>query len=151
VQAESVAQIAQVRALFLEYANSLGFSLCFQSFDKELAALPGEYTPPNGRLLLAECEGQSVGCVALHPLAPHICEMKRLYLQPSYRRKGLGRKLAEAVINEARMVGYKRMRLDTVEPMMKDAVQLYRALGFREIAPYRPNPIQGAMYMELDL
>jgi GNAT superfamily N-acetyltransferase len=146
VQAESVAQIAQVRALFLEYANSLGFSLCFQSFEKEVAGLPGEYAPPNGRLLLAECEGQSVGCVALHPLAPHICEMKRLYLQPSYRRK-----LAEAVINEARMVGYKRMRLDTIEPLMKAAVQLYRALGFRAIAPYRPNPIQGAMYMELDL
>lgn len=77
--------------------------------------------------------------------------MKRLYLQPNYRGKGLGRKLAEAVINEARIIGYKRMRLDTVEPMMKDAVQLYRALGFQEIAPYRPNPIEGAMYMELEL
>ena len=151
MQAESPTQIAQVREVFLEYANSLGFSLCFQSFDKELAGLPGEYAPPHGRLLLAECEGQSVGCVALHRLAPHICEMKRLYLRPRYRQKGLGRKLAEAVINEARIVGYKRMRLDTVEPMMKAAVQLYRALGFREIAAYRPNPIQGAMYMELDL
>jgi putative acetyltransferase len=151
VQAKSPAQIAQARALFLEYANSLGFSLCFQSFDKELADLPGKYSPPNGRLLLAECDGQSVGCVALHQLEAQICEMKRLYLQASYRGKGLGRKLAEAVINEARIIGYKRMRLDTVEPIMKDAVQLYRALGFREIAPYRPNPIHGAMYMEVDL
>jgi putative acetyltransferase len=151
VQAESPTQIAQARALFLEYANSLGFSLCFQSFDKELAELPGEYAPPNGRLLLAECDGQAVGCVALHHIEPQICEMKRLYLRPSYRGKGLGRKLAEAVIYEAGAIGYERMRLDTVEPMMKDAVQLYRALGFREIAPYRDNPIQGAMYMELEL
>lgn len=151
MQAKSPVQIARARALFLEYAKSLGFSLCFQSFDQELADLPGKYSPPNGRLLLAECDGQSVGCVALHQLEPQICEMKRLYLQPSYRGQGLGRRLAEAVINEARIIGYKRMRLDTVEPMMKDAVQLYRALGFRAIAPYQPNPIQGAMYMEVDL
>jgi putative acetyltransferase len=150
-EAKSAEQIAQARELFLEYANSLGFSLCFQSFDKELAELPGDYAPPEGRLLLAEYNNQPAGCAALHRLEPAICEMKRLYLRPAYRGKGLGRKLAEAVISEARSVGYKRMRLDTVEPIMKDAVAMYRRLGFREIAPYRANPIEGALYMELDL
>jgi putative acetyltransferase len=150
-QAESGAQIAQVRELFLEYAKSLGFSLCFQSFDQELAGLPGDYAPPAGRLLLAEYEGQLAGCVALHRLAPEICEMKRLYLRPAFRGKGLGRRLAEIIISEARGIGYQRLRLDTVEPVMKDAVALYRMLGFREIAPYRANPIEGALYMELVL
>ena len=150
-QAESPSQIEKVRQLFLEYAQSLGFSLCFQSFDKELAGLPGDYAPPDGRLLLAEYEGQLAGCVALHTLEPGICEMKRLYLRPQFRGRGLGRVLAETIINEARNIGYRRMRLDTVEPIMKDAVSLYRLLGFKEIAPYRSNPIEGAMYMELAL
>ena len=150
-QAESPAQIAQVRELFLEYANSLGFSLCFQSFDRELAELPGDYAPPQGRLLLAECEGRPAGCVALHPLEPGICEMKRLYLRPAYRGHGRGIQLAAAIIKEARAIGYHRMRLDTVEPVMRDAVALYRKLGFREIAPYRLNPQPGTLYMELVL
>ncbi len=150
-QALSAEQIGRARELFLEYANSLGFSLCFQSFDKELAGLPGDYSPPDGRLLLAEYEGQLAGCVALHRLEPEICEMKRLYLRPSFRGKGLGRSLAETVISEARRIGYTRMRLDTVEPVMRDAVAMYRQLGFKEIAPYRSNPIAGAMYMELEL
>jgi len=148
---ESVAQIERARELFLEYANSLGFSLCFQDFDRELAELPGDYSPPDGRLLLAEYEGQLAGCVGLHRLEPEICEMKRLYLRPTFRGKGLGRSLAERVIAEARAIGYVRMRLDTVEPIMKDAVAMYRRLGFKEITPYRPNPITGAMYMELEL
>jgi ribosomal protein S18 acetylase RimI-like enzyme len=150
-QASSPEQIAQARELFLEYGNSLGFSLCFQSFDKELAGLPGDYAPPEGRLLLAEYERQLAGCGALHRLEPEICEMKRLYLRSAFRGKGLGRALTETLIGEARSIGYRRMRLDTVEPMMKDAVSLYRRLGFKEIAPYRPNPIEGAMYMELEL
>src|SRR5713226_1042409 len=124
-QAESPAQIAQARELFLEYAQSLGFSLCFQSFDKELAGLPGDYAPPDGRLLLAEYEGQLAGCVALHTLEPGICEMKRLYLRPQFRGKGLGRVLAETIINEARNIGYQRMRLDTVEPFLKYAFGVY--------------------------
>jgi len=148
-QAESEQQIAQARELFLEYAQSLGFSLCFQSFDKELANLPGDYAPPEGRLMLAEHEGQLAACVALHKLDADICEMKRLYLRPQFRGKGLGRTLADRIISEARQIGYGRMRLDTVEPVMKDAVAMYRKIGFKEIAPYCRNPIAGALYMEL--
>jgi putative acetyltransferase len=148
-QAASPHQVAQARELFLEYAQALGFSLCFQNFDKELANLPGDYAPPDGRLLLAEHEGHPAGCVALHKLEPTICEMKRLYLRPKFRGQGLGRVLAERVIAEARQIGYARMRLDTVEPVMKDAVAMYHKLGFKLIAPYRSNPIAGAMYMEL--
>ena len=150
-QAESPAQTAQARELFLEYAQSLGFSLCFQSFDQELAELPGSYAPPEGRLLLAEYDGQLAGCVALHKLAPGICEMKRLYVRPQFRGKRLGRILIDRVIAEARQIGYQRMRLDTVEPVMKDAVAMYRKIGFREIPPYCNNPIAGALYMELPL
>jgi GNAT superfamily N-acetyltransferase len=150
-EAETPAQLAQARELFLEYAQSLGFSLCFQNFDQELASLPGDYAPPEGRLLLAKYESQLAGCVALHKLEAEVCEMKRLYLRPSFRGKGLGRALAERIIAEARQIGYRRMRLDTVEPVMKDAVAMYRRLGFQQVAPYRSNPIAGAMYMELEL
>ena len=150
-QAESPEQIAHARKLFLEYAQSLGFSLCFQNFDKELAELPGDYVPPAGRLLLAECKGEVAGCVALHKLESGICEMKRLYLRPQFRGNGLGRILAERIIAEARQIGYQRMRLDTVGPVMKDAVAMYRKLGFKEIAPYRANPMAGTIYMELEL
>ena len=150
-QAESPAHISQARELFLEYAQSLGFSLCFQNFDQELAALPGDYAPPEGRLLLAKYDDQLAGCVALHKIEAGICEMKRLYLRPQFRGKRLGRALADQIIVEARQIGYKRMRLDTVEPIMKDAVALYRKFGFREIEPYRSNPIAGALYMELQL
>jgi ribosomal protein S18 acetylase RimI-like enzyme len=149
--AQTPEQIAQARELFLEYAQSLGFSLCFQNFDQELANLPGGYAPPDGRLLLAEYETQLAGCVALHKLEPGICEMKRLYLRPQFRGHGLGRMLADSIIAEARQIGYHHMRLDTVEPAMKDAVAMYRRLGFKEIAPYCANPMAGAMYMELEL
>jgi len=150
-RAESPEQIAQIRELFLEYANSLGFSLCFQNFDHELAALPGDYAPPTGRLLLATSNGHPAGCVALHKLQEDVCEMKRLYVRPQFRGKRLGHELAKKVIAEARQIGYKYIRLDTVEPVMKTAVEMYRQLGFREIPPYRPNPIAGALYMELQL
>src|SRR5271156_5401777 len=150
-QAESAPQIAQARELFLEYAQSLGFSLCFQNFDQELAELPGDYAPPEGRLLLAKYGAQLAGCVALHKLDSGVCERKRLYLRPRFRGKGVGRALAERIIVEARHIGYRRMRLDTVEPAMKDAVAMYRKLGFKEIAPYCANPMAGAIYMELEL
>jgi putative acetyltransferase len=150
-QAESAAQIAQARELFLEYAQSLGMNLCFQNFEQELASLPGHYAPPDGRLLLAEFDGQLAGCVALHKWEAGVCEMKRLYLRPSFRGKGLGRAIAETILAQARNMGYQSIRLDTIEPIMKDAVEMYRKLGFREIAPYRPNPIAGARYMERQL
>lgn len=150
-QAELQSEIVSIRELFLEYANSLGFSLCFQSFDQELAGLPGDYAPPRGRLLLATQEGVAAGCVALHPLEPPICEMKRLYVRPQFRGRGLGKRLAEQVIREARSLNYQQLRLDTVEPIMGDAVAMYRKMGFHEIAPYRANPIEGALYLELKL
>ena len=149
IQASLPEHIEQTRALFLEYAASLGFSLCFQSFDEELKSLPGAYAAPSGRLLIAQCEQQAAGCVALRKLEDNICEMKRLYVRPAYRGHGLGRILVERVIAEARAIGYERMRLDTVASSMQDAVELYRRMGFKEIAPYRANPIEGALYMEL--
>jgi putative acetyltransferase len=151
VQVQSDSQIEQVRQLFLEYARSLGFSLCFQNFDQELANLPGDYSPPYGKLLLAEFEGELAGCVALHKLENEICEMKRLYLRPQFRGKGLGRALATRIIAEARDLGYSRLRLDTVESAMQDAVAMYLKLGFRKIDPYCENPMPSALYMELVL
>src|SRR5207248_1080055 len=133
--AKTPAQIAQVRELFLEYASSLGFSLCFQNFDQELAGLPGDYAPPKGRLLLAYFENQPAGCVALHEFQPGISEMKRLYVRPAFRGKRIGLALAQAAISEARAIGYERMRLDTVPGSMADAVKMYWRLGFNEIAP----------------
>src|SRR5438876_3709349 len=150
-QPNSSAQIAQIRELFLEYAHSLGFSLCFQNFDKELAELPGMYAPPEGRLLLATCDQANAGCAGLHHLEGDVCEMKRLYVRPEFRGSGLGRRLAETAIAEARVIGYRRMRLDTIVGKMDHAIALYHRLGFRAIDPYRPNPIPGALYMELTL
>ena len=151
LQAQSQEHIEQALTLFQEYAASLGFPLCFQSYDKEQAELPGDYAPPDGRLLLAEHEGKIAGCVALHKLSDGVCEMKRLYVRPEFRGKALGRALTERVIAEARAVGYAQMRLDTIVGKMDSAIALYRELGFREIPPYRENPIVGAIYMELKL
>jgi ribosomal protein S18 acetylase RimI-like enzyme len=150
-QAESTEHIATIRELFLEYAQSLGFSLCFQGFDQELAGLPGDYGPPAGRLILVTQAGEAAGCVALHRFDAEHCEMKRLYVRPQFRGRGLGLHLAERIIADARQIGYKYLRLDTVEPVMRTAVEMYRRLGFVEIVPYRSNPIEGALYMELQL
>lgn len=139
-----------VRDLFKEYASSLGFDLCFQNFDKEIAELPGEYVPPDGRLIIAKYKSEIVGCVALKKLSNSVCEMKRLYIKPEYRGKGIGRALVNFIINEAHEIGYTFMRLDTV-PAMNQAISLYRSIGFYEIEPYRYNPIPGAMYLELNL
>jgi len=150
-QAVTPEQISLARTLFQEYGASLGFSLCFQNFDKELAGLPGDYAPPNGRLLIAYLEGEAAGCVALHEFEPGISEMKRLYVRPAFRGKRVGLALANAIIAAAREIGYKKMRLDTVPSEMADAVKMYGRLGFKEIEPYRVNPQPGTMYMELDL
>jgi ribosomal protein S18 acetylase RimI-like enzyme len=184
--ATSREQLALVRTLFREYADSLGFDLSAQHFEEELASLPGKYAPPEGRLLVAVAAfageranlkvrpygpygGVAAGCVALRPLletdrnddadsegrpegrpCTSICEMKRMYVRAAYRGLGLGRRLAEAIIAEARAIGYAKMRLDTL-PTMAAAFALYHSLGFREITPYWHNPIPGTKYLELDV
>ncbi len=150
VEATDDVRVEVVRRLFEEYAASLGVDLCFQGFDEELAMLPGDYRRPLGRLLLALDGSEGAGCVGLRPLAPGICEMKRLYVRPPYRGTGLGQRLAERIVDEGRSAGYQRMRLDTLATMGR-ARALYAELGFVTIPPYRPNPIDGAEFLELDL
>ena len=154
--AESAAALDEIRGLFREYASSPVFAgnlhdaLVVQHFDDELAALPGAYAPPEGKLLLATIRGEAAGCVAFRRLADGICEMKRLYVRPAFRGSSVGRTLAEAIIDAARDAGYDAMRLDTL-PSMQGAQRLYASLGFREIAAYRENPVDGAKYMERSL
>jgi carbonic anhydrase len=151
IQAQSPEHIFRARELFLEYEAWLDVNLCFQNFEKEVAELPGAYTPPTGRLLLGVEAGQVAGCVALRRIGEGTCEMKRLYLRPGFRGRGLGRLMAETIINEAREAGYDRMRLDTLPGKMDRAITIYRLLGFREIPPYYNNPVVGATFMELSL
>ena len=150
VQVNSTEEIEQARGLFREYEAWIEVDLCFQSFEKELADLPGKYAPPDGRLLLAYHDGQLAGCVALRKIEDGVCEMKRLFVRPAFHGKGLGRNLLEAILSEARDLAYKRMRLDTLPPRMNKAIGLYRAFGFREIEPYYDNPVPGALFMELE-
>jgi putative acetyltransferase len=150
VDAMAVDDGLTVRCLFEEYAASLGIDLCFQGFAEELAGLPGDYAPPRGRLLLALQDGETAGRVALRPLEPAVCEMKRLYVRPAFRAHGIGRVLISRVVQEAQRAGYQHMRLDTL-PSMTAAQALYRRLGFQEIAPYCKNPIEGAVFLELQL
>ena len=144
-------EIQQARGLFEEYAAGVGISLCFQNFDQELKNLPGDYAPPDGRLLLARENDELAGCIAMRKLEPGVCEMKRLFVRPAFRGRGLGRILVHSIINEARNLGYTHMRLDTLPGRMETAIALYQSLGFVEIAPYCENPVEGAKFMELDL
>ena len=151
IQAQSEDQVRDARELFREYHAWLEIDLCFQNFEAELAALPGEYVPPHGRLLLAGDDGELAGCVALRKIGEDVCEMKRLFLREGVRGRGLGRHLIEAIIEEARQMGYRRMRLDTLPPKMNDAIVLYRSMGFNQIESYYDNPVPGAIFMELEL
>jgi ribosomal protein S18 acetylase RimI-like enzyme len=151
IPATSEVEIQEARKLFEEYHAWLGLNLCFQNFDEELASLPGEYIPPQGRLLLATEADQVGGCIALRKLKAGTCEMKRLYVRPDFRGTGMGRVLAESLIAVAREIGYERMRLDTLPGKMDRAIAMYRRLGFKDIEPYYFNPVAGAAFMELDL
>lgn len=151
--ARTPADVAIARELFVEYGESLGFSLCFQGFDEELATLPGRYAEPHGAILLAREPEGAAGCVALRPLgddgSPR-CEMKRLFVRPAFRGRGLGRALATEILAVARAAGYREMALDTVDTMT-EAIALYRSLGFREIPPYTFNPLPNVVYLGVAL
>ena len=142
--------VAACRELFREYQQGLGVSLCFQGFERELERLPGDYARPRGRLLLARIAGEPAGCVALRGLEGGAGEMKRLYVRPAYRGMGIGRMLAECVIDEARALGYRALKLDTL-PAMGEAQALYRELGFVDTEPYNDNPVEGARFLALVL
>jgi ribosomal protein S18 acetylase RimI-like enzyme len=150
-EASSPEQIAEIRALLIEYSQAIGVDLCFQNFQAELEGLPGAYASPTGRLLLAMVDDEVAGCIALRKLDDETCEMKRLYVRSNFRGHGLGRKLAERILKEARAIGYSRMLLDTLPGVMNSAIALYRTLGFIETAPYYFNPVEGTLYMQLDL
>lgn len=148
--ADGAHDIALARALFREYQAALGVDLCFQGFAQELASLPGAYAPPRGRLLLAGPPGDAFGCVALRPLADDAGEVKRLYVQPRARGGGWGRRLAQAIVDEARGIGYRVLKLDTLASM-QEARSLYASLGFVPCEPYYHNPLGGTVYLKLTL
>jgi ribosomal protein S18 acetylase RimI-like enzyme len=150
-QCESPEQIEEIRKLFCEYENWLGIDLCFQDFKKELANLPGKYAKPDGRLFLISVKNKPAGCIALREIDTEVCEMKRLFVREDFRGLGLGKKLIEKLIEEARSAGYKKMQLDTLADKMPSAVKLYKSYGFCEIAPYYHNPHGETLFMELDL
>ena len=151
VQAETAGDIEQARVLFREYELWLGVDLCFQQFEDELENLPGKYAAPEGRLLLAKSGEALAGCAALRKIDAKTCEMKRLFVRETFRGSGLGKQLVEILIVEARKIGYRKMRLDTLQDKMPSAIRLYERLGFRQIPPYYESPIESTVYLELEL
>jgi GNAT superfamily N-acetyltransferase len=151
VEARTLEDLAQVRRLFRAYADWLGVDLCFQGFERELAELPGAYAPRPGRLLLVRVGSDAVGCAGLRPLEPGVCEMKRLWVEPGFGGRGIGRALAARIVAAGREIGYRRMRLDTIPARMPAAQCLYVSLGFREIPAYYHNPLEGVVMLELEL
>ncbi len=151
IQTCSQEDLAQIAELFREYAAWLGIDSCYGHIEKEVADLPGQYGPPEGCLLLAKQDNYIAGCVALRKIDDGICEMKRLHVRPPFRGRGVGRALATAIIAEARRMSYQRMRLDTIADRMKEAVSLYRSLGFQDIEAYNTHPQECTTFMELDL
>jgi putative acetyltransferase len=149
-QAASPEEIETARTLFREYEKSIGVSLCFQNFAEEVAGLPGAYAPPDGRLFIAYVGRRPAGCVALRRIGDDVAEMKRLYVRLRFRGMRLGRRLSETVLEEARSIGYRAVRLDTL-PSMREAQALYVSLGFTDIPPYNEHPIAGTRFMELRL
>jgi putative acetyltransferase len=141
---------ADAKELFLEYKETLNFDLCFQKFSEEISDLPAQYSEPKGCIILCYENDKPIGCVGLRKFAEGVCEMKRLYLRKEARGKGIGRILAEKIIDKAKGLGYKKMQLDTLEKM-KEAIPLYKSMGFKEISPYRYNPLDGVVYMELKI
>jgi len=150
-EVKSDVEVAEARKLFREYEAWLGLDLCFQGFEDELRDLPGKYAAPEGRLYLARVGDEIAGCIALRSLGSGACEMKRLFVRESFRGMQIGKLLIERLIDDARAIGYKAMRLDTFPPKMGKAVRLYESYGFREIPPYYNNPNDGVLFMELDL
>ena len=150
IQAESAGELQETKSLFREYEQELAVDLCFQHFEEELAGLPGKYQPPAGALLLGLHDRSAVGCVAMRRMGSSTCEMKRLFVRPRFRKMGLGRLLAQEIISCAHYAGYRMMYLDTLA-RLKDAIQLYHSLGFRETAPYYDNPLDDVVYLQLEL
>ncbi len=151
IQAATKEQIQHAKSLFLEYQKWLNVSLCFQDFDTELATLPGKYASPEGRLYLVNLDGDYIGCIGLRKIEEGICEMKRLYIKPEHQGHGLGSKLVKLLINDAKKIGYRSMRLDTIKEKMPNAVDIYEKNGFKKIEPYYDNPNPHTLFMELDL
>ncbi|MEZ5932546.1 MAG: GNAT family N-acetyltransferase [Alphaproteobacteria bacterium] len=150
-EATSSEDISHIRRLFRAYADWLNVDLCFQGFDEELAGLPGNYAAPHGRLLLARVGGEVAGCVAVRPLEDGICEMKRLWVEPGFAGHGIGRRLAETIVEAGRELGYRAMRLDTMPERLKAAGHIYETLGFKRIPDYYHNPLEGTAMFELNL
>jgi len=150
IPAETPEHLDHIRNLFGEYEQFLDVDLCFQEFEAELASLPGKYAPPDGRLVLAIEGGAAAGCAAIRKLDDGVCEMKRLYVRPAFRSRGLGRRLAREMIAQAAGAGYTMMRLDTLD-RLTEAMSLYESLGFRRTEPYYANPLAGVVYWELCL